>query len=423
EERFDIYTNAFAVEELGYVGAAGIVIARNGEIIAELSRIEEIFVDGMGGGDEFDIRGDFGDTSLLTNTITINGTEGDDTVNISGLESEHRVVFHSNGGSDTIVGDLRPQDVIETEADQVVVDTGDGTTSIAPPAAPDDGGTNNDPGNGGAAQDTAAAPMMLVGGDTDDNLIGGAGNDTAAASGGNDNVIGQDGDDVLLGGAGDDVILAGAGNDLVLGGQGMDYILAGEGDDWIQSGADRDVVDAGSGNDTIVASFGDGDDVYRGGDGEDTYDLAAITSDALIDLGLGVATSEQSGQDSITRIENVIAGAGDDTIVAGSAANVFSGGIGDDTFVFNSVEAAQGDTIADFAPGDAIDLSGIAAQYDLGQSFTLLGEDATFSQAGQLIVRAADDGVYVDGNVDGDAQAEFTIKVNGATNLDQDDFV
>ena len=38
---------------------------------------------------------------------------GDDTIDISALTSAHRIVFRSNGGNDTIIGTLRPQDVIE----------------------------------------------------------------------------------------------------------------------------------------------------------------------------------------------------------------------------------------------------------------------------------------------------------------------
>ena len=52
-------------------------------------------------------------TSLNFNTITIDGNAGDDTIDISSLDSAHRIVFRSNGGNDTIVGTLRPQDVIE----------------------------------------------------------------------------------------------------------------------------------------------------------------------------------------------------------------------------------------------------------------------------------------------------------------------
>ena len=61
------------------------------------------------------IFGDFSTTSLALNTITIDGNAGDDTVDISQLTSAHRIVFRSNGGNDTIVGTLRPQDVIELE--------------------------------------------------------------------------------------------------------------------------------------------------------------------------------------------------------------------------------------------------------------------------------------------------------------------
>ncbi len=59
------------------------------------------------------IFGDFSATSLALNTITIDGNAGDDTIDISSLGSAHRIVFRSNGGNDTIIGTLRPQDVIE----------------------------------------------------------------------------------------------------------------------------------------------------------------------------------------------------------------------------------------------------------------------------------------------------------------------
>src|SRR5690606_34328770 len=105
------------------------VITRNGtnlaSVIAELDNIEEIGVNaldvttpggaggGNSGGDQIIVIGDFTATSLDFNTITIEGTAGDDIVDISSLSSAHRIVFKSNGGNDTIIGTLRPQDVIE----------------------------------------------------------------------------------------------------------------------------------------------------------------------------------------------------------------------------------------------------------------------------------------------------------------------
>ena len=49
-------------------------------------------------------------------------TAGDDTIDISALTSAHRIVFKSNGGNDTIIGTLRPQDVIELPAGTTIAD-------------------------------------------------------------------------------------------------------------------------------------------------------------------------------------------------------------------------------------------------------------------------------------------------------------
>ena len=133
-EAFRIYSRASWVGVNGNTLAdlhpdTEIVVTRNGtaaaSIIAELDNVEEIRVNtlqvtspggaggGNVGGDSVAVVGGFGATSLSFSTITIDGNVGDDTVDISGLTSAHRIVFRSNGGHDTIVGTLRPQDVIE----------------------------------------------------------------------------------------------------------------------------------------------------------------------------------------------------------------------------------------------------------------------------------------------------------------------
>ena len=144
--------------------ATEIVVTRNGtdvaSIIAELSEIEEIRINGIdpsgssggaGAGDTFQVIGDFSGTSLRPNTITIDGDAGDDTIDISALTSAHRIVFRSNGGNDTIIGDLRPEDVIELPDGASLADytstTLDGVTTltngtnsisfIAPDGSPD----------------------------------------------------------------------------------------------------------------------------------------------------------------------------------------------------------------------------------------------------------------------------------------------
>ncbi len=142
-ETFDIYSNAAAASSpLAYGGSAEIVIARNGVIIAELDNIEEIVIDGQGApagtGDTFNVHGSFVGTSLAYSTIRLDGGDGDDTVDISGLSSAHRIVFTSNGGHDVIVGDMRGGDLINlapgtTIDDYDLIDNGNGTFTLSSP--------------------------------------------------------------------------------------------------------------------------------------------------------------------------------------------------------------------------------------------------------------------------------------------------
>lgn len=132
-ETFRIYARAEALAAgiTGLNANTEIVVTRNGtnnaSVIAELDNIEEINVNalnvsspggvqpgntGANGGDTIIVIGNFNPTSLNFNTITVNGGRGADTVNISGLTSDHRLVFNTGGGADQVVGDMRPQDVV-----------------------------------------------------------------------------------------------------------------------------------------------------------------------------------------------------------------------------------------------------------------------------------------------------------------------
>jgi Ca2+-binding RTX toxin-like protein len=156
-ETFRIYTRAEALAAgmTGLNAATEIVITRNGtgnaSIIAELDNIEEIVINTVlattggafppsAGGDTIQVFGDFTQTSLLLNTITINGSSANDTVDLSALTSAHRIVFHTNGGNDVIVGTMRPQDVIAlpngmTADDYTATQNANGTTTISAPGS------------------------------------------------------------------------------------------------------------------------------------------------------------------------------------------------------------------------------------------------------------------------------------------------
>ena len=166
----------------------------------------------MAAGDTFELIGDFSATSLRPNTITIEGSSADDTIDISALTSNHRVVFNANGGNDTIVGTPRPQDVIEGN---VTVTPGDG-----------------DVGNA---------------------INGTSGNDRLDGTREADALNGKAGNDRLSGGRGDDTLNGGSGNDVMDGGSGNDTFVfeAGFGDDRIKSGFD---ANANGGQDLLDIS-------------------------------------------------------------------------------------------------------------------------------------------------------------------------
>jgi len=168
-----------------------------GVIAMDLNSVETVTVNTVGGADTVNI-GDMSGTAVTqvnvdlaaapggtapdgaVDTITINGTTGDDVISLSlvngalvidGLAS--RVVIEHFDFNDTIrINGLGGDDVIEASGVGV-----------------------------GGPQ------LVLSGGDGDDVLIGGAGNDT---------INGDAGDDVLLGGPGQDVLDGGTGDNVVI---------------------------------------------------------------------------------------------------------------------------------------------------------------------------------------------------------------
>ncbi|WP_404374597.1 peroxidase family protein [Vreelandella aquamarina] len=458
-----------------------IVIVRNGVVMAELANIEEIVIDGQGGGDTFTIAGDFTGTSLAMSTIHVMGSEDDDVLDISALSSAHRVVFKTMGGHDTVVGALREQDAVELADGTMLADhpveaneagealVGDDENSVRFEVEPeseqpeDEDETETDDESEGEEDEeqyeeeyeeeyeedeedeeeyeegeeeyeeedgTQVIPAAaMAGGEGADTLIGTAESETIMGLGGRDVVFGHDGDDDILGGDGADMLYGDDGDDRVFGEDGNDFINAGAGDD---------TVFGGEGDDMFVAEADDGDDTYYGDDmvggsdsDSDTLDMSAIMSAIKADLGTGFmgrgsVSSAETGNDGLWGVENIVTGSGDDTITASRAANVMDGGAGNDTFRFLSAADADGDTIMGFQPGDRIDLSGVDAHGCAtgNQSFTLVTE--AFTGVGQLMfshqTRDGEDYTVVEGNTTGDDDADFSISIKGRHELGASDF-
>ena len=436
-EVYRIYsrTEALAAGITGLNANTEIVITRNGtdnaSIIAELDNIEEIVISGFGGGDTFIPVGSFVGTSLATSTITIEGSDGDDVLDISSLASAHRVVFRQNGGTDTVVGTLRPDDVIEAfgpaaavleastgASDQMFIADDDDEAVVGSAAAMDtvsfegaSGALTVSLGAGYAAP--KATPGDLTALTSIENVVGSAFNDTLIGAAGANILFGGAGSDVLLGLGGDDILSGGAGlANQMQGGAGNDtYMveandtlveLAGEGTDTVAtnraayelkanfenlvfigagdfSGVGNgaaNILEGGEGNDTLAGRGGA--DQLKGGAGVDTASYAAAAAGVSVNLNGGVASNDgDGGSDSLTDIENVTGSALNDTLIGSAIGNVLTGGAGADYLI-----GLAGDDVLIGGSGTANTLQGG------------LGDDRYIvTAAGDSIVEATGEGI------------------------------
>jgi trimeric autotransporter adhesin len=154
----------------------------------------------------------------------------------------------------------------------------------------------------------------------------------------------------------------GNGDNHIVTGGGDDHVTTGTGDDTIKTGAGNDVVDAGGGDDTIIGGSGNGDDVYDGGTGANTVVYSSATNSITVDLNLadrhlqpasgggtigdllvaggyaadmpvGKAEGVDIGTDALINVQNVVGGAGNDTITGNGGNNTLAGGLGDDILI------------------------------------------------------------------------------------------
>ena len=136
------------------------------------------------------------------------------------------------------------------------------------------------------------------------------------------NVIGDDSNETVFGSGGSDHIFGGGGNDALgeyvryfspASGYKGDFLYGGEGNDVIIDGVANDVIDGGPGIDEIVLK----------------QDFSSTPS-VRIDLSVVNAQNTGQGIDYVSNIENVRAGAGNDTITGSNIANRLDGENGSD---------------------------------------------------------------------------------------------
>ncbi len=211
-----------------------------------------------------------------------------------------------------------------------------------------------------------------------------------------DNLYGNGLANDLEGGAGFDLLSGRIGNDFLDGGSGSDDLYGGRGADFLDGGSSRDNLYGGSGNDDLFG--GSRGDYLSGGNGADDMDGET----------------------------------GDDRLYGGIGADDIYGGDGADDFVYRSVAdstvALSGrDFIYDFSRTelDIVDLSGIdavASTFD-DDAFDFIGRSTFSNTEGELRFRYGSTFTVVEGDTNGNGNADFAITFDGLINFDQFDFI
>jgi Ca2+-binding RTX toxin-like protein len=321
-------------------------------------------------------------------------------------------------------------------------------------------GGGNDAAQGGRGAD------LMSGGNGNDALRGHEGDDGLKGDAGLDTLHGGDGADSIGGGADGDEMYGEAGNDLLLGDAGADTVDGGLGNDTILAGIGDDEVEAGEGNDVV---YGDeGADLLDGGLGLDTLSYSLSNAAMKVNLATGDASGGVAQGDEISGFERLVGsgfndtltgsaasdtiqggegndvivggtgadqlrgGAGNDTIEGGGGRDVLFGGAGADLFRFRALSdstPAARDVIRDFEQAgdmDRINLTQIDANTGVAgdQTFALLGPASLAAiGAGQLRWSNVDGDTLLQGYVNNDAVADFSILLTGTMSLVAGDFI
>ncbi|MCA3324932.1 MAG: hypothetical protein INF69_14630, partial [Roseomonas sp.] len=145
-----------------------------------------------------------------------------------------------------------------------------------------------------------------------------SGIENAFGSAGDDFLLGNDLANLLGGGAGNDSLAGGNGADTLNGGLGNDTLVGGNGADSLLGSVADETLNGGLGNDSL-----------SGGAGNDWASYAGASAGVTVDLGAG-SSAGAAGVDSLTEIEALLGGDGNDKLIGSNSADKLNGGNGND---------------------------------------------------------------------------------------------
>ncbi len=341
----NIFAGFGGIDNIDGGGGIDMVVAYSAGVASGANRdVQAIFQAGtqgvvvtLGNGGVGTYRDQTGFTDQLTSIERARGTLLADTFTSTGTSESH--FFRGLGGNDTFIGSASgPGTWVEYNNDSVFGGNAGVTVNMSAAAV----GTVL----AGTARDGFGATDTLT---NIRHVLGTQFNDTIIGNGANNILRGGDGNDSLNGGAGDDTLIGGLGDDT--------YV--------IDSNFDEIVENDGEGTDTVVVNGNVG---------------------AIIDLAFGQTEF----------IEHVtVTGAFGITIKGDAAANIITGGVGDDTVI----ASAGGDTLNGGAGSDTIDFIGTAGDlvFTLNGATAVTAAGSTISNIENVKAEAGNDTITGDG--------------------------
>jgi Ca2+-binding RTX toxin-like protein len=296
---------------------------------------DAVRLDDLTGTDVTNVNLDLGANDGNTDQVVVEGTDGNDDVDVSG------------GASGVSVSGLPAQVAIHDQepTDQLAVAGNGGDDSLS-----------------AAALTAQAIALTLDGGAGNDRIAGGAGSDVLQGGDGNDSIDGNGGSDAAFLGAGDDTFVwdPGDGSDMVEGQDGADTMVF--------NGAAAAEKFELSPNGTRLRLARDLGNITMDTNGVETVDVNAlagadkVTVDDLTGTGVTTVNADLGAADGAADHVIVNGTAADDSITAaGGNGAVNVSGLAAAVHVVDAEPAEDTFTINALAGNDVVDASGLAA--------------------------------------------------------------
>lgn len=257
--------------------------------------------------------------------LSIDGTADDGDTGVESINSSFENLTGSQGG-DTIVGDNNANKLFGNAGDDAIdAKGGNDTIDPDPPSVISDDGC--DSVKGGLGDDTIQHDGTQVGCndllDYSDHLLAGVTLLLSQAASVNNGSAGEA--DLLAGGAAWDVLGSGLGDNITVDNSmttGARTLAGGDGADSIAGSPSEEKVIGGTGTDQMDGNGGPDTVSYESHVGSVSVDFDGVDDDGFL-----------AENDSIDDFENIIGGAGADSLTGDDGANVLTGRAGNDQLI------------------------------------------------------------------------------------------